>query len=86
MDGFNQNYEQAVVISNDSDLAMPMRYVKDELGLKVSVINPSSRPTHHDLKEAATYVKRLRKTHLRQSQFPPTLTDEHGTITKPKSW
>ena len=86
VDGFKEDYEHAVVISNDSDLATPMRYVRDELQLKVSVVNPSSTTTHHDLKDAATYVKRLRKTHLRQSQFPHTFRDRNGTVTKPQSW
>ena len=39
-----------------------------------------------DLSNAATYVKRLWKSHLRQSQFPDTLTDEIGVISKPAGW
>ena len=34
-DGFNRDYEQAVVISNDSDFASPIRYVLDGLGLGI---------------------------------------------------
>ena len=87
VEGFERDYEQAVIISNDSDLASPMRYVRDVLKLEVVVVNPDQRTfTHRDLVNAASYTKRLRPRHLRQSQFPPTLTDEHGTITKPKSW
>ncbi len=86
VDGFTSGYQHAVVVSNDSDLATPMRYVKDELGLKVSVVNPSKSPTHHDLVNAATYVKKLRPNHLRASQFAPTINDTNGTITKPSSW
>ena len=73
VDGFTNAYQQAVIVSNDSDLASPMRYVRDELGLKVTVVNPDNNNyTHRDLEDAATYVKRLRKGHLRRSQFPPT--------------
>ena len=87
VDGFSGNYEQAVVVSNDSDLASPMRYVRDELGLKMTVVNPdNANYTHRDLVGAATYVKRLRRSHLRRSQFPPTLIDAHGRITKPATW
>ena len=61
VDGFTDGYEHAVVVSNDSDLATPMQYVKDELRLKVSVVNPSKSPTHRDLVNSATYVKQLRE-------------------------
>ena len=87
VDGFNGAYEQAVVVSNGSDLASPMRYVRDELGRKVSVVNPDNNNyTHRDLVDAATYVKRLRRSHLRRSQFPPVISDAQGRITKPVGW
>ena len=87
VDGFTNVYQQAVIVSNDSDLASPMRYVRDELGLKVTVVNPDNNNyTHRDLEDAATYVKRLRKSHLRRSQFPPTVADAQGRITKPAGW
>ena len=87
VDGFNGEYEQAVVVSNDSDFAGAMRYVRDCLGLRITLVNPDARnASPRDLSSAATYVKRLWKSHLRQSQFPDTLTDEIGAITKPAGW
>ena len=87
VDGFNRDYEQAVVVSNDADFAGAMRYVRDTLGLRVTLVNPdpnSSSP--RGLVAAATYVKRLWKSHLRVSQLPDTLTDANGLITKPSGW
>ena len=87
VDGFNGDYEQAVIVSNDSDLASPMRYVRDELKRKVTVVNPdNSNYTHQDLVKSATYIKRLRKSHLRSSQFPPVVRDAQGEIIKPTGW
>ena len=87
VDGFNGGYEQAVIVSNDSDLASPMRYIRDELNRKVSVVNPDNRNyTHRDLVESATYIKRLRNSHLRRSQFPPVVSDARGEIIKPAEW
>ena len=87
VDGFNGRYEQAVVVSNDADFAGAMRYVRDDLGLRVTLVNPDSRnASPRDLADAATYVKRLWKSHLRRSQFPATLTDEVGRIAKPLGW
>ena len=87
VDGFNGGYEQAVVVSNDADFAGAMRYVRDDLGLRVTLVNPDPKNTSpRELADAATYVKRLWKSHLRRSQFPDTLTDGIGTITKPAGW
>ena len=87
VDGFNRDYEQAVVVSNDADFAEAMRYVQDGLGLKVSLVNPNLYgESPRQLSGAATYIKRIRKSHLRQSQFPITLRDKVGAITKPASW
>ena len=74
-------------MSNDADFAEAMRYVRDGLGLRVTLLNPDPRrPSPKALADAATYIKRLRRSHLRRSQFPDTLTDEFGTITKPAPW
>ena len=87
VDGFNREYEQAVVVSNDADFAGAIKYVRDGLGLRVTLVNPDPRnASPKSLEDAATYVKRLWKSHLRRSQFPDTLMDEVGTITKPLGW
>ena len=87
VDGFNGDYEQAVVVSNDADFAGAMRYVRDDLGLRVTLVNPDSRnASPRQLADAATYVKRLWKSHLRRSLLPDTLRDEIGTIRKPDGW
>ena len=87
VDGFKDEYEQAVVVSNDADFAGAMRYVRDDLGLRVTLVNPDPRnASPRELAEAATYVKRLWKSHLRRSQLPSTLADEVGSITKPAGW
>ena len=43
VDGFNGEYGQAVVVSNDADFAGAMRYVRDDLGLRVTLVNPDPR-------------------------------------------
>ena len=88
-DGYQGDYEQALVISNDSDLALPIKMVRDDLKLPIGVTNPSVSdrfPTAKQLQDAATFLQRIFTRTLRTSQFPETLTDAHGTITKPPSW
>ena len=87
VDGFTEEYEQAVVVSNDADFVGAMRYVRDDLGLRVTLVNPDPRnASPRELTSAATYVKRLWKSHLRQSQLPDTLKDDVGVIRKPAGW
>lgn len=84
-DGFRGDYEVAVVVSNDSDLALPMRLVRSRLQLPVGLLKPSPRFAN-ELVRAASFHKPIRDGVLAASQFPPQLTDEHGTITKPSGW
>jgi hypothetical protein len=84
-DGYEGDYEVAVVISNDSDLAMPIELVRTRLKKPVILLCPSDKP-NAKLCQAATFVKRIRKSVLKASQFSTTLRDENGTITKPDRW
>ncbi len=85
MDGFNKVYQAAVVVSNDSDLAEPIRMVRHELGLPVGILNPHE---YHSivLKPLATFLKRIRKSDLGACQFPTTLRDRRGEFQKPAAW
>ena len=87
VDGFNGECEQAVVVSNDADFAGAIRFVRDGLGMRVVAVNPARHnQSTRNLVDSATYMKRLWKSHLKRSQFPDTLTDQNGTITKPPGW
>ncbi len=84
-DGFKNRYECAVVISGDSDLLAPIQIVMTELHKPVGVLNPQKQECRV-LHKQATFYKPIRKGALAASQFPATLTDVHGTISKPTSW
>lgn len=89
LDGFNEKYEQAVVISNDGDFVSALKCVKECLGLRVTLVNPdlkSKRSSPQELADAATYVKRLRMSHPRKCQFPNAVEDSKGLLTKPDNW
>lgn len=85
VDGFNDEYDVAIVVSNDSDLAEPIRLVKSRLGLQVVLLNPR-RVTATDLLGIADSYRTVRLGPIGDSQFPPQMTDAHGTISKPESW
>jgi len=85
MDGFKGAYETAVVISSDSDLVEPLRLVIGQLGLSVGVLHPHRRHSK-ELSQVANFFRPIRERVLKACQFPTTLTDSVGTITKPVGW
>jgi hypothetical protein len=84
-DGYKQDYEVAVVITNDSDLLEPIRIVRHELGLPVGILNPHKRPSRV-LLQHASFIKQIRKGVLAASQFAPILADNIGVFHKPSAW
>jgi hypothetical protein len=83
--GYQERYAAAIVLSNDSDLVLPIKIVREELGLPVGIYNPHEEFAF-ELNRVATFRKKVRQGVLRAAQFPDTLEDEHGTITKPGTW
>jgi hypothetical protein len=88
VDGFQHDYEQAIVVSNDSDLMEPIRQVREVLGLRVGVLNPQrdEKKTSWILMRTADFYRRIRTGALAGRLFPPTLTAANGTIVKPAGW
>ncbi len=85
LDAYHNDYEIAVIVSNDSDLLMPTQVVTHEFHKLVGLLNPQKHPSRALLPHV-TFIKQIRPGVLAKSQFPPTLTDQHGTFSKPASW
>jgi len=84
-DAYQDDFEAAVVVSNDSDLLAPIEITKTELGKVVGVLNPQKHPSKV-LMATATFMKQIRPGVLARSLFPPTLTDTRGVFSKPAIW
>jgi hypothetical protein len=85
-DGFEGQYDLAIVISNDSDLRLPIQAVRRRLGLTVGVLNPIRQSPSAALRQVASFVRPIRNGPLSASQFPSILRDEQGAFRKPSSW
>jgi uncharacterized LabA/DUF88 family protein len=88
IDAFDNEYETAVVVSNDSDLAEPIRLVRQKFKKKVLVLHPCrpGRKLSFELRKVATKSLRVDNSLLPACHFPSTLTDANGTIHKPATW
>jgi len=85
VDGFKNDYDVAVVVSNDSDLLLPIQFVIEELHKPVGILNPQKHPSV-ELSKYATFVKHIRPNVLMKCQFPSTLNDSEGVFSKPAKW
>ena len=88
VDAFDDDYEAAVVVSNDSDLAEPIRLVRQKFRKKVVILHPCrpGRSRSFELRKVATKSLNVDASLLGACQFSPTLTDANGTIHKPAKW
>ncbi len=59
LDAFRNEADLAVVVTNDSDLAEPIRMVRNDLGKRVAIVNPRKR-TALDLENIADEYKKIR--------------------------
>jgi hypothetical protein len=85
MDGWRKRYEQAVVVTNDSDLATPISIVRNEMRLPVGIWNPHEFHSRK-LSKLATFLARIRESDLAKAQFSDELTDAKGKFHKPDRW
>ena len=84
-DAWLDNYDCAIVISNDSDLAEPLRLIREQNGKMIGLISPLLRGhPSRELQKHAHFVKRIREGVLKNSQLPSPIPVT--TIHKPQSW
>lgn len=85
VDGFRGEYEEAAVISNDTDLREPIAFTCKELGLPVTVLNPRVKYSV-TMAQCATSYRRISLASFKAAQFPAVLSDATGEIRRPPGW
>jgi hypothetical protein len=86
LDGFQDLYKAAVVLSNDSDLCEPIRLANSVLQKPVGILSPVKNPTP-TLVAAARFLRHVTLADARASQFPSPLKLADGSeVSRPVSW
>lgn len=79
-------FDVAAVITNDTDLVEPIRIAVNELSKTVGIISPVENPAR-SLQDVASFVRRIRPTHLLRAQFPnPLARDREPDLNRPLDW
>lgn len=87
LDTFNNDFNEAIVISNDSDLVLPISMVRNHFGKVIRLVNPSRNNVPFELRNAVTYyIRGINRSVLATCQFASTLSDSQGIFTKPPGW
>lgn len=85
VDAFDDLFDCAVLVSNDSDLKEPLAIVRQRFGKTIGLLNPQKNASRA-LLPLAHFVKPIRYSALNLAQFPAQLADTTGTFTKPVRW
>jgi uncharacterized LabA/DUF88 family protein len=87
-DAFTAQASTFVILSNDSDLAGPLRMLKHEFGFSTGIIfpMPSSRSSKELVKTLPDVIAHVTEEDLAASQFSRVRTDEVGTFSCPAKW
>ena len=84
-DAFLRHTRCAVIISNDSDLLTPIQIAKADCGTTIGLALPRTNGSV-ELKRLGNFKVPIRAHVLANAQFPATMTDANGVITKPMTW
>ncbi len=85
LDAFKNQFECAVVISNDSDLFTPINMVRNEFKKKIGILNPHTNQSKK-LQKVIDFYRPIREGALSISQFPPVVSHQGKNIMKPTDW
>ena len=85
VDAFEGEFELAVVISNDSDLSLPIEVVRQR-GFEVGVLNPHLNRPSKKLRDVASFVRPIRPRAVGAAPLHDPLRDAKGQIRKPPNW
>ena len=85
-DAWKKEFDEALVLSNDSDLAEAIRIVTSELGRPIGIINPFiwHKKRADQMKHIRSFTRTIRPNYLKTCQLPDTIPGTN--IHKPSSW
>ena len=86
-DAWQNTYDCAVLVSNDSDLAESLRLVKEHHKKLIGLVFPNTAPKRkpsRELSKHADFIKHIRPHMLESSQLPNAIPNTE--IYKPDAW
>lgn len=86
-DAYNDEFDVALVVSQDTDLLEPLKIVKHEIGKLVGVVWLENNRPGRKHREVTDFIRHANPTLLRKCQFPDPVIGKGGRkIFKPDEW
>ena len=85
MDAFDDAFDMAVIVSNDSDLMEPISQVRSRFQKGIGILNPQAKVSRA-LAPLAHFIKPIRAGALARVRFADQLRDGNGPFHKPPRW
>jgi uncharacterized LabA/DUF88 family protein len=85
MDAFDDKFDCAVVVSNDSDLLTPINVVSTRFKKTVGILIGHQHPSR-TLQKSVHFLKQVREGVIKECLFSNSMTDSKGTFSKPDTW
>lgn len=85
LDALDGSCEQQLVITNDADLAEPIRVVRQKLHRPVGIVNPTSSGRRTTRLQGDFFLQ-VTSAMLGGAQLPASLKDARGPFSKPSDW
>jgi NYN domain len=85
-DSFDNAFDVAAVITNDTDLCEPIRIITQQMGKVVGLLTPVAQPAR-SLSRLVAFTHHIRDHHLALSQFSNPVVLPNGTsLHRPATW
>ena len=96
-DACTKNIDCIALLSNDTHLKTPLKFVNYKLKKKIVIITPTKglkipntpilpNKSHIDLRKISKVNLNMEEHHLKNSQFPKVMKDAKGKFSCPKHW
>ncbi len=80
-DAYEDKFDQAFLVTNDSDLLGPLRLIRERFPKKgLKIIAPPFRMHSKELWGLATHRAQILQSHIEACRLPETAHDEDGTV------
>lgn len=86
IDAFDDLFDVAFIVSNDSDLKEPIRLVKQRFGKAIGILGPKTTRISGALRPLTDFIRTFGPNALAASQFPAQMHDANGAFHKPAGW
>jgi len=83
-DGWKNEYDLAVLCSNDTDLIEALKIVRNDIKKEICWVTPNTIYPSKEIKPHVNYHRKIHNKHLKRNQLPEKIPGSN--LVRPTSW